>query len=225
MALECCDHLERGLVIAAGFLDAVAVTAQRALQPRHQLAALAGLDRGAVEIERGRAYPMPDAGLAQQVPGKFLARILLARRRHIGMPKDALCADRPAAGDDRFAERDHRRDLPQREVAVAEFVSRIDDFDADRTRIDVGFPGPGRHAGMPGAQLLRHALHDTAALEHHVMRRHLAARRAQPLQRGLAGLHASIVQQDQVGRPALLALVMIGRGHHIGDDEGIRRKS
>src|SRR5665811_1704126 len=67
MAMECCDHLERGLVIAAGLLDAVAVTAQRALQPRHQLAALAGLDRGAVEIKPGRAYPMPDAGFAQPV--------------------------------------------------------------------------------------------------------------------------------------------------------------
>src|SRR5665647_2735515 len=80
MALEGRDHLARGVVIDAGFLDAVAVTVQRALQPRHQLAALAGLDRGAVEIKRGRAYPMPDAGFAQQVPGKFLARILLARR-------------------------------------------------------------------------------------------------------------------------------------------------
>src|SRR5665647_3902670 len=117
MALECCDHLERGLVIAAGFLDAVAITAQRALQPRHQLAALAGLDRGAVEIKRGRAYPMPDAGFAQQVPRKFLARILLARRCYVGMAEDARGTDRTAAGDDPFAERDHRRALPQREVA------------------------------------------------------------------------------------------------------------
>src|SRR5664280_3025838 len=135
MALEGRDHLARGVVIDAGFLDAVAVTVQRALQPRHQLAALAGLDRGAVEIKRGRAYPMPDAGLAQQVPGKFLTRILLARRCYVGMAEDARGTDRTAAGDDRFAERDHRRDLPQREVAVAEFVSRIDDFDADRTPV------------------------------------------------------------------------------------------
>src|SRR5665811_440532 len=107
MALERRDHLLRGVVIAAGFLDAVTVTAQRALQPRHQLAALAGLDRGAVEVERGRAYPMPDAGFAQQVPRKFLARILLARRRHVGMSQNADGTDRPAPGDDRFAERDH----------------------------------------------------------------------------------------------------------------------
>src|SRR5450830_956618 len=151
MALEGGDDVARGVVITAGFLDAVAVSAQRALQPRHLVTAVAGLERDAIEIERGRAHPMADAGFAQQLPGKLLARILLARRRHVGMSEDPVSGNRAAAGDDRFAERDHRRDLPQRKITIAEFVPRIDDLDADRARIDIGLAGPGRYAGMPGA--------------------------------------------------------------------------
>ena len=107
---------------------------------------------------------------------------------------------------------------------IAEFVPRIDDLDADRARIDIGLAGPGRHAGVPGAPLLRHALHDAAVLEHHVMRRHFALRRAQPLERRFAGPHAGVVQQDHVGLAPELAFVVIGRGLDLGDDEGIRLK-
>ena len=130
--------------------------------------------------------PTPDSLNSSQ--GNFSPGSCLRAGATSECAEHAVGADRPAAGHDRFAQRDHRRDLPQREVAVAEFVPRIDDFDADRARIDVGFPGPGRYAGMPGAPLFRHALHDAAVLEHHVMRGHFAVGRAEPGERGLAGL-------------------------------------
>src|SRR5674476_1222204 len=85
MALEGGDDVARRVVILAGFLDAIAIAAQCALQPRDLLAVIARFQREAVEIERGRAHPVADAGFAQQFPGKLFARILLARRCDIRM--------------------------------------------------------------------------------------------------------------------------------------------
>ncbi len=56
---------------------------------------------------------------------------------------------------------------------------------------------------MPGALVLGHALHDATVLEHDVMCRDLAFWRTQPFQRGHAGLHAGVVQENDVGwRPS-----------------------
>src|SRR6185437_10385871 len=129
-------------------------------EARHRLAAVARLERGTDEIERRRAHPVADARFTHQFPGEFLARILLARRRDVGMAEYLVGADGPAPGDDRLAEGDHRGDLPQRVVGIAELVPRIDDLDADGPRIDVGFAGPGGNARVPGAHGLGHALHD-----------------------------------------------------------------
>src|SRR5664279_5830849 len=103
MALERRNHDAGVVVIAAGFRDAVAVGGERPLQPRHWLAAVAGLERLAFETERGGAHPMADAGLAQELPREFLARILLARRRHVRMRQYAIGADRAAPRYDALA--------------------------------------------------------------------------------------------------------------------------
>jgi hypothetical protein len=83
---------------------------------------------------------------------------------------------------------------------------------------------PIEHELMSVSPFFRYALHDAAVFEHDVMRRNLAVGRAQPLQRVVAGRHAGVVQQDHVRRAAVLALVVIGRRHHLGDNERIRPK-
>ena len=142
----------RGVVVAAGLLDAVAVAAQRALQPRHQLAAVAGLERGR---RRDRAGPGAPNGRC---------RIRSAGPREISRP-DPACAPAPRRNAPRMRSAliGPRRVMIERQSEItaaicrsgksriAEFVTRIDDLDADRARIDVGFAGPGRHAGVPGA--------------------------------------------------------------------------
>jgi len=45
--------------------------------------------------------------------------------------KDAVGSD-PAARDDAAAQRDHRGDLPDRKIDIAELVAGIDDLDPDR---------------------------------------------------------------------------------------------
>src|SRR4029079_4764688 len=95
------------------------------------------------EVERRGAHPMSDAGFTQQGPRKFLARVLLARGRDVGVSQDAIGGDRPAPGDDRPAQRDDRRSLTQRKIRIAELMTWIDDLDSDRAGIDVGLACPG----------------------------------------------------------------------------------
>src|SRR6266851_2299369 len=143
VTLKCRDHLARGVVISAGFRNPVAVGAQGSLKSRGRLSAVAGLEARTLEIERGSADPVTNARFTQQSPRKFFARILFARRRYIGMTQNTVGTDRPASGNDRLAERDARRNLTQRKVAITEFMTGVDDFDADRSRIDVGLTRPG----------------------------------------------------------------------------------
>ena len=51
-------------------------------------------------------------------------------------------------------ERDQRRDLLVREIAIAEFVARIDDLDADTGTVDVADTTPARLASVPCAFFL-----------------------------------------------------------------------
>lgn len=146
---------------------------------------------------------MADAGIGQQLPRKLLARVLLAGRRDVGMRQHPLGQDFRVTAEDRLRQRDHGRDLLQRELVVAEFMTGVHDFDADGSRVDVRLARPGRHAGVPGALVLRHALHDAAVLEHDVVRRDLALGRGQALERGVAGLHARIMKKKNIRRTAL----------------------
>src|SRR5688572_28214057 len=97
MALELGDDAPRLLAIAAGLFNAVPVLLHRALQPAHVLAALAGREAGAFEIDRSRPYPMSDVRFAQQLPRKLLAGVLLARRGDVGMAEHAVGRNLPAA--------------------------------------------------------------------------------------------------------------------------------
>jgi hypothetical protein len=63
---------------------------------------------------------------------------------------------------------------------------------------------------MPGAPRFRHELIDTTVLVDEIVRGDFHDRIAQPRAGGFAGLHAGIVQQQNVDRA--FALVVIGRG-------------
>ncbi len=154
------------------------------------------------------------------MPRELFARILLARRRDVRMRQHAM-RRHVAAEHDAAAQRDHRGGLAQRKIRITPVMAAIDDLDPDRTGIDVFLAGPGRHAGMPGAFGFQHALHDTAVLEHDVMRGDIGARRAQPRDRAFDVRHAGIVQDDHVGRAAVAALAIVRRRDHVGRDRRI----
>src|SRR5262245_66549585 len=141
------------------------------------------------------------------------------------MSEDAICADRSAPGDDRSAQRDDGCNLAQRIIRIAEFMTRIDDLDADRAGIDVGLASPGRLTCVPRAPLFEHALYDSAVFEHDIVRGYLALRRGELLQSRLAVLHSGVVQHDHVRPAIVLARVEIRRRRDIGDDERIRLKN
>ena len=101
-------------------------------------------------------------------------------------------------------------------------MAAIDDLDADRTGVDVLLAGPGGDAGVPGALGLGHALHDAAVLQHDVVGGDLGAGGAKAGDRALDVGHAGVVQQDHVGRAALVPLAAIRRRDHVGGDRGIR---
>ena len=94
------------------------------------------------------------AALGQRPPREQLARVLLARRRDVGMADDIAAAD-PVTLLDVGEQRDQRRDLLVGKRAVAELMAGIDDLDPDARRIDVGDPAPARLARVPGALRLR----------------------------------------------------------------------
>src|SRR3546814_18468082 len=62
-----------------------------------------------------------------------------------------------------------RIDLYGGEFAIAEFMARIDQLDADRTRVDVADATTGGHAGMQGALPLLDQPVDGAVLAEDVM--------------------------------------------------------
>src|SRR5204863_7097138 len=96
-------------------------------------------------------------------PGKLFARIFLAAWRDIRVCKHPLPRDM-ASPDDVAAERDDGIDLRVGKIAIAEFVPRVDDLDADGARIDVGRAFPRSGASVPGALRFRHHLDDATVL-------------------------------------------------------------
>ncbi len=126
-----------------------------------------------------------------------------------------------AAEHDAAAQRDDSRGLAQREIRIAPVMAAVDDLDSDRAGVDVFLAGPGRNAGMPGPLGLGHALHDPAVLQHDVVGGHLGSRRAETGDRALDVRHPRVVQQDHVGRAALVPLATIRRRDHVRGNRGI----
>src|SRR5262245_50092963 len=66
----------------------------------------------------------------------------------------------------------------------------------------------------------RRPVDDIAVRQHGVVCRNLAARVGRPPDRVLVVRHASVMQDDHVGRAAALALVVVRRRSYLGDDGG-----
>ena len=78
MTLECRNHDLRGIVIAAGVIYSVAVSAQVRCSLADRVAAIARPDAGPLKIERGGANPVADIGSRLTDPTEIFSRILLA---------------------------------------------------------------------------------------------------------------------------------------------------
>ena len=80
-------------------------------------------------------------------------------------------------------------------------------------------------ARVPGAVSLRDQLVDRAVFPNQIMRGHFTGGIGKRLQRGLAGRHARIVQDEAI-RPAMAApLAMVGRGDKAGDERAVRDRA
>jgi hypothetical protein len=99
-----------------------------------------------------------------------------------------------------------------RERAIAELVSGVDQFDADRAAIDVALALPGADSRMPGAALFGNQAVGGPLLVDHVMRADLGLGIAQPGQRRLGTLHARVMQHEHIDGAALGTRIVIGRG-------------
>src|SRR5262245_52281053 len=77
MALECGDDLLGGLVIGAGWREAVAKLIKLLLQPRDDLAVVARIELGAGH-DIGWLDPQADAGFRKAPPGELFAGVWLA---------------------------------------------------------------------------------------------------------------------------------------------------
>ena len=168
---------------------------------------------GAVIVE-GIAQPDAGRGQAQPVfgqplPREQLARIDLARRGDIGMPHH-IGARYGVRLHDTRKQRHQRLELRVGKGAIAEFMPRMVELDADAGRIDVADTAPIAEAGMPGAAILGHQSRDLAHGRNQVMRRNLGLGIAQSRQRARGAFHFGIVDHRHGDRQR--ALVVIGRG-------------
>jgi hypothetical protein len=96
------------------------------------------------------------------------------------------------------------------EGAVAEFVARIDDLDADAAAVHAVDAAPVGEAGVPGAMLLGDHAQYPAVLLDQIMAGHAGFGVAEARDSGFAVLHARIVKDDH--RDAGIARIEIGRG-------------
>ena len=129
----------------------------------------------------------------------------------------SLCATMLRAGmrmprQDLQAQVAHRGESADGEVAIAPFMPGIDDLDADGAPVQLGIAAPVRHAGVVGAACLRHQAQHRAVLVHHVMRRHMRRRIAQPVDCRLGCLHAGVVQNQRVDRHAVGPGILVRAG-------------
>src|SRR5262249_13936611 len=214
MALECGNDVAGLVAEKSGRIEPVAVFGEQALELGGGGAAVAGLEHGSV-CERRGFDPMADTRLVELAPGKFLARILLAARRHVGMREHAVRSDAMPGGDI-AAEHNHLANLRLGKVRIAELVPRIGDLDADRARVDVLLALPGGNSCMPRAPRLRHALDNAAILPDEIMRGYegvgIIPATAQALERSLRSFHAGVMQHDHVGMPMAAPLAVVRRG-------------
>ena len=91
-----------------------------------------------------------------------------------------------------------RPDLHLGKIAVAVFVTRIDQLDADRALVHADLAFPAGLAGVPGGLVLGDQLVDRAVLVDQVMGTDLGFRVAQPVDGRLRRAHAGIVQDEQI---------------------------
>src|SRR5579884_1164521 len=90
-------------------------------------------------------------------------------------------------------------------------MAGIDDLDADRTCIHIARAGPEGNTGMPGPAFFRDMREHRSILIDRVMRADPGFRIAEPRHRRCTGLHAGVVQYQDVDRRIRRAVVEIRR--------------
>ena len=209
MALEGLDHFLEPRAIGAGELHPITEAGKILLELQHLLPFIAGAEALILAQWRG-LDPEPDAGSSEPRPIEFLSRIALASRRDIGVGHHPLGPDGVAAQDVE-AERLHASHLRLWEIAVAELVAGIMNLDADRAGVEVGFAGPQALPGMPGAFELAHHLGDASILVDKVVAGDLRLFPGQPVERGVRGLHAGVMQHEHVRHAAVSPRLAVRR--------------
>ena len=99
-------------------------------------------------------------------------------------------------------------------------MAGIDDLDADRPSIQRCVASPIGHAGVEGTPRFRNQAQHGAVLVHHVMRRHMCVRIAQPVDRRPCRLHAGVVQDQRVDGHAVRSVVLIRAGQVADCEQG-----
>src|SRR6266481_3376003 len=97
-----------------------------------------------------------------------------------------------------LSEIDQDRHLSRWKSPIAMFMAGIDQFDPDRTGIDIPFARQEGDVGMPGAPAFLDQGPDRAVCFDKVMRRGLTARVAKPIDSGHRAGHAGIMQHQHV---------------------------
>ena len=119
MPLHGDDDLLGRTIILARLGDAIAIANKAALQCPHVGAGLAG-PHARIARDRRRRHPMTDAGAGEAAPVEPLARIDLARRRHVRVRQHALGRYGMPAEDVAAAVRRHKPG----DTITMEFVDR-----------------------------------------------------------------------------------------------------
>src|SRR3954447_20024717 len=135
------------------------------------------------------------APLGKRMPGKQLARILLARRSDVGMADHIAAAD-PVSLLDVGNERDQRGDLLVGEFTITELMAGIDDLDPDARRVDVRNAAPTRFSRVPGALGLIVQPVNRAVLVDQVMGRDCGLRGSEAIERTGGVRHSGIMEDD-----------------------------
>ena len=91
---------------------------------------------------------------------------------------------------------DERADLRGRERHIAEFMTGIDDLDADGARIHVALAGPPGDAGVPGSHIFGYEAVDYALFVDDIMRADLRCWVAKALDGGFGGGHGGVVEDQ-----------------------------
>ncbi|KGW97542.1 hypothetical protein Y048_5953 [Burkholderia pseudomallei MSHR456] len=161
--LERGDHVRRAQIEHAGLRRVVAVSEELRLQFGD---VSAKRPASAVVLDGDRVRPCADAVLlVQHSPRKERARIEIAAGRDVRVPDNLLRRDfvtrgdvgREAADDRHLRVRERRPSAPhQRRVFIRVGKAGVDDFDADRTRVEQALALPVAHARVPRAVRFGH---------------------------------------------------------------------